>query len=129
MPGHLRWADETKTILLHIYEGDLSLADYYAIIDANYAVIDSVPHVVHTILDQTRALSRPDNLALVLYYTQKRLHPRQGWCMVIAHQPRENLTLELGQRITPRLFQRVRAVGSLEQALCFLREHTNESTY
>jgi hypothetical protein len=116
MAGRIEWHNEEKTILLHIYEGDLIIDDYYHVIDESNKVISSQPHTVHTVLINQDLTSRPPSLASTMRYANRNMPPNQGIQFILKPPLFTRVMVNLARTLAPRMVDKVCFVDSLKEA-------------
>ncbi len=123
MPGECRWDDENeKTILLHIYSGDVVLQDYFTMTDRSKEMMESVSHTVHTIMDRTAAISQPAGISAALRYANKNMSHNQGLRLIVGGNRFTRLMVDIGHMVAPNLVSEVYFADSLQEARALIAE-------
>lgn len=126
MPGETRWDNDEKTILLHVYSGDVILQDYFDVIDKSKQMTESVPHTVHVILDRTTAESQPPGLSAALRYANKHIPSNQGIRVVVGGNRFTRLMVDIGRVVAPHLVKDVYFADTLDEARALIQSKAQQ---
>lgn len=123
MPGHIQWMNDEKTIISHIYEGVVTLEDYYAVIDRHYEMSSGQDHVVHSIMDRSGIKKSPASLSAVMRYANKKVPPNQGIRVVVGGQMLTKVLVNnIGKVIAPSLTKDVYFADNVEAAMALIEQ-------
>lgn len=122
--GHIiQWDNEEKTVVLQQYTKGAVKDDLYQLAAASSAMLKSVPHTVHLIIDETEiklTLNSAD-----IQFLEKNVPPNQGAVVMVVNK--SNLTYkkvvqEMGKKLAPKTFEKPFFVSSIEQARQLLQD-------
>jgi hypothetical protein len=116
MPARTEWDNEEKTVLLHIYEDDVTLEDYHRIIDESYELISAQPHPVHTIMLRTNVKSQPAALLSVMRYANKHLPDNQGIRAIVGANRLTKILTDIGKTVFKNLVESLYLAEDLDDA-------------
>ena len=83
MPVQVVWDDKTHTRLRQVYFGTITIDDYTQATDEIVRMAKSMPHTVHTIIDQTQVFSTTGVLLPILRYANKHMPPNLGVRVIV----------------------------------------------
>ncbi|MBX3082985.1 MAG: hypothetical protein KF716_15235 [Anaerolineae bacterium] len=126
MPVQVVWDDKAHTRLRQIYFGTITIDDYIQATDEIVRLAKPVSHAVHTIIDQTQALSASSVLLPILRYANKHMPPNLGVRVIVGTNMFTRALVDLGHRVVPRLVQHLYFADSIEDALAFIEVHGEE---
>ena len=133
--GHnIRWDNDDQTVVLQEYTDGATKDDLYALVRESAALIQTVTHPVHLIIDERKVslLITTADLA----YIEERMPKNQGVVVIIvapSKQKYKAAMVELGRRLQLKTFSQTYFAESLEQARQLLQEnfgvrYTSESS-
>ena len=128
MAGRIQWDNDEKTILLHIYEGVVTLQDYFHVTNQSKAAIKSLPHTVHTIMDRTGVEKLPEGITRALQYANKNLPPNQGMRLIIGAGPKTRILMDIGRILAPKLISNVYFAHNIDEAREIIARHDTVSS-
>lgn len=123
MPGHVAWDNKEKTILLNIYEGDVTKADYFYMINKTEQLVSEQSHVVHVIHDRTKVDSQPSSMAGILRYANNHTPSNLGLRILIGISGRTKFAMDIGRLIAPNLIKDVFFARDMEDARQQIYDH------
>lgn len=124
MPIHTRWFNDDRTILLETFQGSWSVADYQAMVDQAAAMLATVPHTVHIIVDATTSGRVPVNIISGITYAMKRVPANQGITVFVHVDVFINALIGLATRLNPRLGATLFSADTLDDALALIVQRT-----
>ena len=122
--GHIiQWDNEEKTVVLQQYTKGAVKDDLYQLASESAAMLKSVPHTVHLIIDETEiklTLNSAD-----INFLEKNVPPNQGAVVMVVSK--SNLTYkkvvqEMGRKLAPKTFEKPFFVNTIEQARELLQD-------
>ena len=117
MPANIAWFNPEKTIIHHIYTGDIALDDYLFMADNSAEMIRSVDHTVHIIFDRSKAnKTPPQNLSRALRYANQHSPENQGVKVIVGASLITRIMVDAAKTIAPRLAKDVYFAENLETA-------------
>ncbi|GAB4525448.1 MAG: hypothetical protein OHK0046_41330 [Anaerolineae bacterium] len=128
MPSQIFWVNDEKTLIYHLYSGDVTADDYYYVIDNNEAMVRSVNHTVNVILDRRGVISSPSNLSRVMRYANNHIPDNQGIRVVVGAALMTKVMVDAGRMLAPRLVKDVYFAESLEEAHDLIAARTQAAT-
>lgn len=72
------WGDDSKTLLVNVYEGRWTLDDFYLAVRQTNALLDSVDHNVNVILDVKNSGLFPKGMMSAVRMLQQKPHVNLG---------------------------------------------------
>lgn len=123
--GHnIRWDNDDKTVVLQEYTDGATKDDLYALVRESAAMIQTVTHTVHLIIDERKF--SPHLTTVDFTYIEAGMPKNQGVVVIIvapsSHKYKAAM-LELGSRIQLKTFSKSYFAESPEQARQFLEEN------
>ena len=122
--GHLiQWDNEEKTVVLQQYTGDPVKDNLYYLAAESAAMLNSVPHTVHLIIDE-----RTIKLTLTsadIKYLEKNVPPNQGVVVMLVNKTDlsyKKVVQNFGQKLAPNAFYQTYFVTTPEEARQILQE-------
>lgn len=124
MGHHISWDNEDRTVVLQEYTAEASKDDLYALVQESAAMLNSVTHTVHLIVDEHNINLRlnPSDIA----YIEQWVPTNQGMVVVIvspSNLAMKSALLQLGTQLRARSFSQSYFAGNREEARMFLQEH------
>ncbi len=118
MPYRVQWGNDERTIIHEIYEGVLTVEDYYQASEETNRLLDTVPHAVDVIADASRITLIKGNMLNAARQVSLKSRPNQR--MVVVVKP--DLMIEILISIITKLFpgMDIRTVKTLEEAYAFI---------
>jgi hypothetical protein len=83
MPINVIWKDESKTVLLFIYEGQWALSDFYDITQKGNEMLDEVTYPVNMLLDIRGSKMLPNGFINAISNVSRRSHPNTGIMVMV----------------------------------------------
>jgi hypothetical protein len=120
MTAQVDWYDSSRTILLQTFEGDLSLQDYYHVIDRTVTLIQSAACVVHLIVDRSGVTTQPINMARVLAYANKHYQVNTGLCVVVGATWATRMLVDLARVMNPQIAKNIHVASTREEAIALI---------
>ncbi|HLY27346.1 MAG TPA: hypothetical protein VKQ72_13470 [Aggregatilineales bacterium] len=77
------WDNEEKTIIRHVYEGVWTWRDFNTNLSRSRAMLDTVNHPVHVIIDTRSGKLLPDGSVSNLRSMTSGIHPNQGRTILV----------------------------------------------
>lgn len=122
--GHqIGWDNNDKTVVLQQYAPPVSNDDLLRLAEESAAMLKTVPHIVHLIVDERgirQILSKAD-----LRYLERLVPPNQGAVVVVvepADLPYKAITQRLGNLVAPHAVSQTYFATSLEEARSILQQ-------
>ena len=123
MGHHIQWDNVDKTVVLQQYLPGAVKDDLYQLTQESAAMMDSVPHTVHIILDESSVkltLNSAD-----LNFLEKNVPSNQGAVVLIVNKSNKTykrVVEDMGLKIAPRAFDNQRQASSIEEARQLLQD-------
>jgi hypothetical protein len=122
--GHIiQWDNEEKTVVLQQYTGGAIKDDLYHLAEESAAMLNSVPHTVHLIIDERNV--RHNLNSADINYLEKIVPANQGVAMVIVEKSAltyKKMVQDMNKKLAPRAFDAAFFVSTLEEARALLQE-------
>ncbi len=83
MPINVVWKDETRTVLVFVYEGNWDLNDFYQATDKANSLLDEVTHQVNMVLDVRGSKMIPNGFMTALSNSYRNIHPNSGILVMV----------------------------------------------
>jgi len=119
----IQWDNAEKTVVLQQYMGDAVKDDLYHLAEESAAMLKTVPHKVHLIIDERTiklTLSTTD-----IKYLEKHVPPNQEVVVVIASKSAaayKSLIQKIGKSLAPKAFKQTFFAATVEEARQLLHE-------
>ncbi|MDX1995152.1 MAG: hypothetical protein SF029_22410 [bacterium] len=110
------WDNEDKTVIRAVYEGDVTLEDYYTAIDQTAALMQQVTHSVYHILHRQNVRSQPSTMATVMRYANRKLPANHAGSVIIGSRALTKILVNIAKSIAPHLAKEVYFADTLEDA-------------
>ena len=120
----IEWDNAAKTVVLQQYQVGATKNDLYELARASAAMLKTVKHTVHLIIDETNI-----NLMLNttdLRYLETNVPPNQGVVMLIVpedSQKHKQIVQIISRPVAPHAFEETYFAASVEAARQFLQEN------
>jgi hypothetical protein len=116
MLHHTGWDNEERTVILMQYEKTAIKDDLYIMVKENAALMATVSHTVHLIIDET-------NIQLTLNsadmnYLERNVPPNQGHIALIPHPGSltfKKMIVNIGNKLSPKAFDGIYYCRSVEE--------------
>jgi hypothetical protein len=111
------WVDYAQTTILRYFTGHWTWEEFYKSQEQVNAMLRSVPHQVHQILDFSETSSLPPNTLTHLRNSARNVPPNRGKSIVVT---RSNFYLQMYNilnKLFPAITERVIIVATREEAL------------
>ena len=123
--GHLiQWDNEAKTVVYQQYTDNAVKDDLYYLAEKSAALLKSVDHVVHLIIDE-RAIKL--TLTTVdIKFLEKNVPPNQGVVVMLVNKNDMNykkFVQNFGQKLAPNAFYQTYFATTIEEARHILQDH------
>jgi hypothetical protein len=122
--GHqIEWDNEEKTVVYQQYTGDPVKDDLYYLAEKSAAMLSSVPHTVHLIIDE-----RTIKLTLTsadIKFLEKNVPPNQGVVVMLVNKTDvsyKKFIQNFGQQLAPNAFFQTYFATTPEDARKILQE-------
>jgi len=83
MPINVTWKDESKTVLLFIYDGQWALSDFYDITQKGNTMLDEVTYPVNLVLDIRGSKTLPNGFINAISNVSRKSHPNTGIMVMV----------------------------------------------
>ncbi|MEL6151151.1 MAG: hypothetical protein AAFV33_09175 [Chloroflexota bacterium] len=114
------YIDETHPHIIHnVYSGEVTLDDYYDVIEQTYSMIREQDITVHTILRYENVISRPPNTMQPMRYASRNMPANLGLRVVVADNTRGRFSaamINIGRQLGLALTENVAIVRTLAEA-------------
>jgi hypothetical protein len=122
--GHLiQWDNAEQTVVLQQYTGDPVKDDLYHLAEESAAMLKTVPHKVHLIVDE-RTIKLTLN-SMDIKYLEKHVPTNQGVVIVVIGKSGtsyKKLIQNIGKALAPKAFKQTFFATTVEEARQLLRE-------
>ncbi len=123
--GHsIQWDNEEKTVVYQQYTGNAVKDDLYYLAEESAALLKSVEHTVHLIIDERTiklTLSSAD-----IKFLEKNVPPNQGVVVMVVQKTDMNykkFIQNFGQKLAPNAFFQTYFAASPDEARQLLQEN------
>lgn len=123
MPINVEWDNEERTIIRYHVGDPWQLPEYSRALFHTWAMIESVEHSVHVVVDFTHAISFPKNLLSNASSTNNQIHPRQALVIGVKVSPYLQMIVRVAARAFPRLGRNVFFVPTLQEAYIMIKTY------
>jgi len=119
----IQWDNAEKTVVLQQYTGNAVKDDLYHLAEESAAMLKTVPHKVHLIIDERAiklTLSSTD-----IKYLEKHVPPNQGVVIVVVGRSGaayKSLIQNIGKTLAPKAFKQTFFAATVEEARRLLQE-------
>ncbi|NDJ52318.1 MAG: hypothetical protein GYB68_04425 [Chloroflexi bacterium] len=113
MAIHSVWANESKTIMAVVFEGQWTWDEYFASVDERTVMMDSVNHQVDFIVDFRDSAPLPKMALKNLAKAAQQTHPNQGMTVIVGATKK---TIARALEIFSRTFYDLSFVNNNEEA-------------
>jgi hypothetical protein len=120
----IEWDNAAKTVVLQQYQPGASKDDLYELAHTSAAMLKTVKHTVHLIIDETNIQLMLNNTDL--RYLENTVPPNQGIVVLIVPkdtQKYKEVVQIISQPVAPHAFEKTYFVSSVEAARQFLQEN------
>ena len=124
MAHKISWDNAEKTVILQEYLKGATKDDLYLLAQESAAMLATVPHTVHLIIDETNIQLTVNSADI--RYLEKIVPKNQGAIVLIPPAnslPFKKMMQTIGQKFAPKAFGEPNFASSLEEARSLLREH------
>ena len=122
------WFNPEKTIIIHRFDGNWTVQDYYQSIKESGELLSNVDYTVTHFLDMRKSNGLPGGFFSALRGSSKKWHPNSG-CVVMIGANRLILAFSrLFNNIYPNPDAKFFIVGSIEEALGVIGEKLSQSS-
>lgn len=118
----IEWYDRNQHIITHIYEGEWTVNDYYALIDENYKLIDSVNDRVDIINDLRATSTVPKGMVAPVKYAIRKAHPNEGINVLVGATSFIKALLNSINEGSGQAFTEVHFASTIEDAVRIIME-------
>lgn len=122
MAHRITWDNDEKTVVLQEYVGNATKDDLYLMAKESAAMLATVEHRVHLIIDERNIQLTLNNTDM--RYLEKLLPPNQGLVIVIPPKNAmifKKMTKNIGDKIAPKSFSETIFMESIEEARALLK--------
>lgn len=122
----IQWYDDNKDIIMHVYEGEWTLEDYYALIDENYKWIDSVSNRVDIINDLRETNTVPKGMIAPVKYAIRKAHQNEGINVLVGATSFIRALINSINEGSGQDFTEVVYTSTIEDAIRIIMEHRTQ---
>jgi hypothetical protein len=126
MSHHTGWDNEARTVILMQYDKGAIKDDLYIMAKENAALMASVEHTVHLIIDETNIQLNLNSADM--RYLERNVPPNQGHIALIPHPSSlmfKKIIVNMGNTIAPKAFDGIYYCRSVEEARELLQKEFN----
>jgi hypothetical protein len=123
MPVAMDWDTPERRIIRVTFLGEWDVDDIHRMITKRNSMMECVNHPVHQILDMTASTSSPSNLLSITNRAELPPSKTGSLVMVINASNYIKSVAKIMRRLSPRLFEDIYSVDSLDQAYAKIAEH------
>jgi hypothetical protein len=118
MSYHIRWNDDTQTIVRQVYEGRVGRTDFEGMVCASAQLLETVPHKVDIILEWQGERHMLNDISIVYgaMFAEKRVPTNQRFVFAINAPIMFRVLLQALQRATPRIVNSLYFVDTVDAA-------------
>ena len=122
MPVAMDWENPERKIIRVTFLGEWNVDDIHRMITKRNSMMECVNYPVHQILDMTASTSSPSNLLSVT--SRAELPPNKTGSLVLVVNASNYIksVAKIMKRLSPRLFEGIYAVNSLDEAYSKIAE-------
>lgn len=124
MPVAMDWETPERKIIRVTFMGEWDVDDIHRMITKRNSMMDCVNHPVHMILDMTASTSSPSNLLSVTSRIEVPANKTGSLTILVNPSNYIKSVGKIMQRLSPRSFEGVHAVNSLEEAHALIAEQS-----
>ena len=122
MSAQVVWDNEDKTIVRYIFQGHWGWDDFYNVIEEANAMMDSVDHEVHAIIDTRGSGFTPTDLLSHLRDIHTRINPKAGMHVLVGAKLFVRTTHKLFIKLDPRKGEDFTFAATLDEARAMLAQ-------
>ena len=123
MAYSINWDNEEKTVVLQQYTSNVSKDDWYQLAQQSAAMLATVSHTVHIIIDERNADLTATSTDM--QYLEKLVPPNEGVCIIVVPQEKflyKAMTKRLREQFFPNKQHEAHFVETIEDARKLLQE-------
>jgi len=121
MPIFINWANEERTIIHHIYEGDWTLAELHTSRAEVADYLDTVTHPVDMIIDLRQSMKIPQSFMSEMQRMDQNAHPNSRHAVIVGGNKLIQMLVNVLQRVYKRSdTTQVSFVSTIEEAYTIL---------
>lgn len=128
MPASVKWLNEEKTIIIHCFEGEWLLHDYYRSLQKSNEMLETVDYKVVHFLDMIHSKGLPKGFLSALRGSSKHWHLNSGRVVMIGANPFVLAFSRLFSKINPNPKASFFIVGSIDEALGIIGQTSIQTT-
>ena len=129
MPITCIWDNPEKSVLRHIYQGSWEWKDFYQSIAEADAMMDTVDHKVHVIVDVRKSKIMPsDTLTHIGHLRGRTAHANRGQTVLVGGNMFLQRLYTLFSKIYPEMVMRFLLVSSIEEAYSVFDVQSSQSS-
>lgn len=110
------WDNSQKTVLICELTGEMTVRDYYTIIDASFSMIDQLNQRVDLIIDRRAVTRNPSTVAAVLRYGEQNMPGNLNKIVIVGATWFTHTIVDLGRILTPRLMHEIHFAETVDEA-------------
>jgi len=122
MPVAMDWDTPERKIIRVTFIGEWSVDEIHRMLTKRNSMMECVNHPVHQILDMTASTSSPSNLLSVTSRAELPANKTGSLVVVVNASNYVKSVAKIMKRLSPRLFEGIYAVDSLEEAYAKIAE-------
>lgn len=122
MAVEVRWTNAEQIVLLYTFSAAWTWDEYYAATTRGRAMVESVDHMVVTIIDLSASRALPPGALTHLRRATTHQHPNLGPVILVGLNRFIRAMSDMLSRIYPLAAQKVRIVATLDEAYALLAE-------
>ncbi len=129
MPIQLIWEDEEKTILRHIYTGQVTAEEFHYAIEENYRLQELVDHPVDVISDMTTC-KRIANVLVssATRHAENKVPANQRLVVVAGADMYTRVILDTARRFARNTTNAMHIVKTVEEAFALIQKQRSRKT-
>lgn len=121
MANKIEWYGQGKQVILQTYDGETTWESFFEMATLSEAMIRSVEHPVHLIIDRSTA-SFPEFKPTTMASVNNMIPDNQDMVIVVgAEYTVETLSKIIGKRVAPQAFRGSFYVSTMEEAHAILK--------
>ena len=122
MPVAMDWETSERKIIRITFLGEWDVDDIHHMITKRNSMMECVNHPVHQILDMTASTSSPSNLLSITSRAELPANKTGSLVLVVNASNYIKSVGSIMKRLSPRLFEGIYAVHSVEEAYAKITE-------
>jgi len=123
------WYDAEKTILVHTFNFDWAVDDYYDSINKGRTLMMSAPHTVHAVMDFTYTHNNYGNPMQMARYAEMQAPPNIGERFLVHPSFVTRQLIPLLHRLNFNIVKQVHIVDTLEDVATYVHKLKRENQH